>query len=101
MSMRFGTSMTFRTRPRCFLTRKLDWMTFAIGAPHVCVGPIALSLRVRPTPRNRTAFFYKTLTNSTKRPGHADLPGATPARRRGPLDENGGWKGKRHAAGER
>src|SRR6516162_9733952 len=33
MSMRLGTSMTFRTRPRCLRMRKLDWMTLAIAAP--------------------------------------------------------------------
>src|SRR5579883_844565 len=33
MSMRFGTSMTFRTRPRCLRMRKFDWMTLAIAAP--------------------------------------------------------------------
>src|SRR5580658_447240 len=37
MSMRFGTSMTFRTRPRCLRMRKFDWMTFAIGAPDLFV----------------------------------------------------------------
>src|SRR5947209_20543511 len=33
MSMRLGTSMTFRTRPRCLRMRKFDWMTLAIAAP--------------------------------------------------------------------
>src|SRR5260370_5291591 len=35
MSMRLGTSMTFRTRPRCLRMRKLDWTTLAIAAPDV------------------------------------------------------------------
>src|SRR5271169_5883847 len=42
MSMRLGTSMTLRTRPRCLRMRKLDWMTLAIGAPDVFVDNGAL-----------------------------------------------------------
>src|SRR6202012_764241 len=38
MSMRFGTSMTFRTRPRCLRMRKVDWRTLAIAAPAVSFG---------------------------------------------------------------
>src|SRR5579872_2023449 len=37
MSMRLGTSMTFRTRPRCLRMRKFDWMTLAIAAPDLFV----------------------------------------------------------------
>src|ERR1700678_739289 len=63
MSMRFGTSITFRTRPRCLRIRKFDWMTLAIGAPDVfvcdrCDG--ASSRSARPV-RRTTGNVYRSL----------------------------------------